>query len=189
MLKSRSFINSEVKTYAQFLLDACKSTESISKMSLDLNFVKEIYLSQTYFKDVICDSNCGYENKVNLIKDVFSSLDKTLLEVLCVMAERNEFMLIHRISNEFTNLAETKLNVVFIDVTTVVELDEHLRNLIKEKYAAQLNKDVILREHIDKSIIGGVLLDAQGKRIDKTVATQLSAVNVAFKSHESVGEN
>ena len=189
MHKSRSLIHNEVKAYAQFLLDACPNTDSISKMSSSLNFVKELYLTHPNFKDVMKDSSCEAKEKINLIEDIFGELDKTLLETLCVMAQRGDFWLICRISNEFTNLSEDKLDVVFIDVTTAVELDDNLRNLIKKKYSAQFAKDIILREHIDKSIIGGVLLDAQGKRIDKTVATQLAAVNVAFKSHESVGEN
>ena len=73
-------------------------------------------------------------------------------------------------------------------MTTVVELDDALRQTIKSKYAAQFGKDVMLREHVDPSILGGIVLSARGKKIDASVSAQLEQVRVALSSVKTGGE-
>lgn len=68
---------------------------------------------------------------------------------------------------------ERKLNVNVVDVTTVVELDDHLREVIKNKAEADLGTNVVLREHLDASLLGGILMSVGGKRIDASVVSQL----------------
>ena len=54
----------------------------------------------------------------------------------------------------------------------VVELDDHLREVITKKAEADLGTNVVLREHIDKSLLGGILMSANGKRIDASVLSR-----------------
>ena len=47
-----------------------------------------------------------------------------------------------------------------MDVTTAIALDDHLREIITTKTAKDLGTQVVLREHIDKSILGGIIMSA-----------------------------
>ena len=96
--------------------------------------------------------------------------------------------LLHRVVEEFNNLVEETLNVVILDVTTVVELDDALRQIIKDKFATQFGKEIMLREHIDSSILGGIVLGAHGKRIDASVTSLLEQARVALSSVTTGGE-
>ena len=83
---------------------------------------------------------------------------------------------------------ERKLNIVVVDVTTVVSLDDHLREVITNKVAADLKANVVLREHIDTSLLGGILITAGGKRIDASVASKLEVARTALKQTTDGGE-
>ena len=83
---------------------------------------------------------------------------------------------------------ERKLNVTVVDVTTVVELDDHLREVITKKAEADLGTNVVLREHIDKSLLGGILMSANGKRIDASVLSQLESARNVLKLSTDGGE-
>jgi F-type H+-transporting ATPase subunit delta len=62
----------------------------------------------------------------------------------------------------------------------VVELDDGLRDGIRKKYSAQFGKGVLLREHTDPSLVGGIVLSAHGRRIDASVASQLESARVVL---------
>ena len=80
------------------------------------------------------------------------------------------------------------LNVTVVDVTTVVPLDDHLREVITKKSEADLGTKVVLRESIDKSLIGGILMSANGKRIDASMTSQLEAARNVLKHSTDGGE-
>lgn len=63
--------------------------------------------------------------------------------------------------------------VVGVHVTTAVELDDELREIIKNRCEADLRSKVFLIEHIDPTIIGGIILSARGMRRDASVTAQL----------------
>ena len=111
-----------------------------------------------------------------------------LIDVLAVMAERGEIKLLPQVRASYENQVETKLNLCILDVTTVVELDDHRREVIKKKAEADLGTNVVLRESIDKSLIGGILMSANGKRIDASMTSQLEAARNVLKQTTDGGE-
>ena len=72
-------------------------------------------------------------------------------------------------------------NVTVVDVTTYVELDDHLREVITNKAAKDFGTDIVLREHIDKTMLGGILMSANGKRLNASVRWQLENARNALK--------
>ena len=116
-----------------------------------------------------------------MARGVFADLNPVLAEVLAVMAERGDFALLSRVWASYQEQLERKLDVTVVDVTTVVPLDDHLREVIVKKTEADLGTKVVLREQIDPSIIGGVLLTANGQRIDASVVSQLERARNVLK--------
>ena len=73
--------------------------------------------------------------------------------------------------------------MVAVDVRTAVELDDHLRQMIIDKVKAELGKDAILSERIDKNMLGGIVMTVQGKRIDASVRAQMNVARNELKKH------
>ena len=72
--------------------------------------------------------------------------------------------------------------------TTAVPLDDALRRIITEKAEADLDTNVVLRESVDKSILGGIIMSTNGKRIDASVASQLDHARNVLKTTTDGGE-
>ena len=102
--------------------------------------------------------------------------------------EQGDFALLSRVWESYGEQVERKLNVTVVDVTTVVPLDDHLREVITKKSEADLGTKVVLRESIDKSLIGGILMSANGKRIDASMTSQLEAARNVLKHSTDGGE-
>ncbi len=189
MPKNRLITKSEISTYAEVLLDATKKSGTTFEVTGQLQDACSVMRSHPGLRDSLDDDTVPPENRSDVVREVFKDYDPSLVSVLAVMAERRDMELLSRVAEDFNDLAEEDLGAVILDVTTVVELDDALRKKIKEKFAAQFGKDVMLREHIDPSILGGVILGAHGKRIDASVVTKLEDARVVLSSVKTGGES
>ena len=75
----------------------------------------------------------------------------------------------------YRDMIDGEKEIVGVHVTTAIPLDDELRELIKSKCEADLEEDVFLIEHVDPSIIGGIILSARGQRRDASVRMQLES--------------
>lgn len=188
MPKDRALIKREITTYAEVLLEAAKAKDNILEVAGQLKEVQATLLEHPNLREALADETLPQDAYLTILEGVFQGFDESLIKTLAVMAERRELGLLHRFVNEFELHLEDALGVVIVDVSTVIELTDDMREAIKSKYAAEFGKDVMLREHIDPSIIGGIVLGAHGKRIDASVATQLERTRVALSSVKTGGE-
>ena len=60
-----------------------------------------------------------------------------------------------------------------VHVTTAVPLNDELRKLIRSRCEADFESPVFLIEHVDPTIIGGIVLSARGHHRDASVKMQL----------------
>ena len=181
----------KVVTYAAALLDAANEAggqEGVLAVRDELGQVVAIMRQNIDLTEALSEVTYSPAQRAELARNVFAACDPVLVDVLAVMAERGDMGLISRISASFADQITEKLNVTVVDVTTVVELDDHLREIIIKKTSAELGCDVVLREHIDKSILGGILMSANGTYIDASVKTQLENARTTLKQTVDGGE-
>jgi F-type H+-transporting ATPase subunit delta len=187
MPTDRTLIRKASTIYAEVLLDATRGEDSIFEVSGQLGQVLAIIKGNLELRGTLTDRTLPGEVRAGVAREVFAGLDPALLEVLGVMVERGDIQLLGRVHEVYVDLAEQELDAVFIDVTTVVELDEGLRDHIQKKYSAQFGKGVLLREHVDPSLVGGIVLSAHGRRIDASVVSQLESARLVLSTIPSGG--
>jgi F-type H+-transporting ATPase subunit delta len=173
--------------YAEVLLDATRDSGTIFEVSGQLGQAFAIIKGNLDLRNTLTDRTLSGEVRAGVAREVFAGLDPALLEVLGVMVQRGDIQLLGRVNELYVDLAEQELNSIFIDVTTVVALDEGLRDSIRKKYSAQFGKGVLLREHIDPSLVGGFMLSAHGRRIDASVVSQLENARLVLSTIPSGG--
>ena len=108
-----------------------------------------------------------------------------LLAVVGTMIERGEFDLLPRVLDVYRDEVDADEDVVGVEVTTAVPLDDRLRKVVGEKCERDLGKRVFLIEKVDPSIIGGIVLSARGQRRDASVKTQLDAARKTLVKSQS----
>jgi F-type H+-transporting ATPase subunit delta len=187
MPTDRTLIRKASTIYAEVLLDAAKSEDTVFAVSGQLAQVLALIKGNLELRNTLTDRTLPKETRAGLVREVFATLDPALLEVLVVMVERDDIQLLAHVNEAYVNLAEDELDSVFIDVTTVIELSEELRDSIRKKYSAQFGRGVLLREHTDPSLVGGIVLSAHGRRIDASVASQLEGARLVLSTIPSGG--
>lgn len=191
MPTNRHVLKEKVVTYASVLLDGAFQAggqDGVLEVRDQTERIMRIMRSNMDLSEALEDSSYTPEQREELARKVFAQCNPVLVDVLAVMAERGDFALLSRVWVSYGEQLERKLNVTVVDVTTVVELDDHLREVIIKKAKADLGTDVVLREHIDKSLLGGILMSANGKRIDASVFSQLENARNVLKLSTDGGE-
>ncbi len=174
MPTDRTVIRKATGIYAQTLLDAAKAEGTVFEVSGQLEQVSKAVRANMELRATLTDRTIPGATRAGIVKEVFNGFNASVVEVLGVLVDREEIDMLPRVAESYVYLAEEELGAVFIDVTTVVELDDALRDSIKKKYC------VMLREHVDASLVGGIILSSHGSKVDASVVTQLDKARLAL---------
>lgn len=192
MPTNRLVVKESIAVYASTLFDAVSAADGqdgVLEVRDQLVQVASAIRGNVDLSTALSDSAFAPEQRGELARNVFAQCNPALAEVLGVMAERNETNLISRVAAAYEEQLGTKLNLCVVDVTTVVPLDDHLRDVITKKAETELGMKVVLEEHVDNSLLGGIIMSANGKRIDASMRFQLAnARNVLKQATVDGGE-
>lgn len=184
MPTNRLVVKGQIATYAQILFDAAFNAggqDGVLEVRGQAAEVVSVIRENAELKSVLADSAYTPEQHASVIKSVFADANLALVEVLGVMAERRETALLPHVRDAYEGLIASKLKVCVVSVTTAVALDDRLREVIKRKAESGLGMNVVLDERIDESIMGGIVMSANGERIDASVQTKVDNVREALK--------
>ena len=103
-------------------------------------------------------------------------------DTLKVILERGDENLLPEIANRYSDLVHNENDVIAVDVTTAIPLDDDMREEVEEFLSLDYGQSVFIVEHVDPSIIGGIIFNARGERGDASVKTQLENARRVLKS-------
>lgn len=111
-----------------------------------------------------------------------------VLETLAAMQREDDLDLVAQVAKQYKEYLDAGDKTVSVTVTTAVPLDDDLREKVRAKAEADLKAPVYLVERVDPSIIGGIMLEARGKRHDASVRAQLANIRKTLSSSFIGGE-
>ncbi len=111
-----------------------------------------------------------------------------VLETLAAMQREDDLNLVAQVAKQYKEYLDAEDKTVSVTVTTAVPLDDDLREKVRAKAEADLKAPVYLVERVDPSIIGGIMLEARGKRHDASVRAQLANIRKTLSSSFIGGE-
>jgi len=98
-----------------------------------------------------------------------------------VLVDKRRENAIERINKEFLKLFNEHENIIEVTAVTSVLINDNIKNKLRITLENKLNKRVQLKNVVDRSIIGGVLLSIGNKVIDGTVKGKLKEMEKSIK--------
>ena len=185
MPTNRLVVKEQVATYASVLFDAACDAgglDAVLEVRDQASQIVAAIRGNATLEETLKSAAYTPEQRATIVRNVFAECNPALVDVLAVMAERAEADLLPRVAEGLEAQLGEKLNTVVVDVTTAVELDDHLRDIIKQKAERELGKSVVLNERIDKSMIGGIIMSTTDERIDASLLTQVENARVVLSN-------
>ncbi len=113
--------------------------------------------------------------------DALSNMLSEVTDTLHVLIDEGDEDLLPQIAHYYAELFREEPDVVAVDVTTAIPLDDELRAKVQKSLEEEYKKPVYMVEHVDKSIMGGIIFYARGVRRDASVRTRLETIRRSLK--------
>ncbi len=191
MATNRLVQKGKVDVYATTLFDAANNDggqDAVVEVRNQIARLLTLIWSDMDLTQALSNPDFTPEQRRTLAQGVFADVHPALREVVAVMAQNGDAELLTRVYHAYEEVVAQKLNLCVVDVKTVVPLDDNLRQLIKDKTEADLGCKAVLNESIDESILGGIVMSVNGKRIDASVISQLNKARYLLKETDG-GDN
>ena len=96
---------------------------------------------------------------------------------LFVLNLRKRFGIIDEIADAFEKELEDYNNILKVEITSAIEIDENKKNDIKQKKKEKLHKDVRVDWEVDSDIIAGLVFNINDTVIDNSVKHKLEELS------------
>lgn len=169
------------KVYGDAFFSLCcdENESGLKDMLGELTELSGIFAENPEFIKLMGTPTVPLEEKKALIDEMankggVSELTKNLLGVLTEKGRMNCF---GGITKRFRELYNDKFKLAEITVTTSAPLSDDMKNKIAEKMSKIIGKTVTINERIDKTIIGGIIIDHGSRRYDGSVKARLNELS------------
>ena len=162
--------------YSKALLEVAQERQQLEAVLAEVAAFNQV-IQSTDLQDFLVDVAYSDDKKHQVIEslhNVSSDIFKNFLEVL---VKNQRMALLPLIIKEVRHQADNLFKISDVDVTSAIVLSDiqlsKLETTIKSKF--DLN-EVTIKNTVDTSILGGVIINARGKSIDPSIKSQLNKI-------------
>ncbi len=161
--------------YADALYDAVIEDypKGISQVYEQIRLVGEIFKSNPDAVEFLSSPSYNKQEKTKLINTAFSSFNPYLQNLLIILTSASRIGYFSYVLNAFLERYYKENNIVQAKVISAKALDEQIMQKIKNNIEEKTKRNVVLSLKIDASIIGGIIIEYEGKRIDGSLKARL----------------
>ena len=116
------------------------------------------------------------EEKKDGVDKVISGADERLQNFLKLVAERHRAPALPRIRRDFNSLWREEKQLLPVNVTSAVELDEQLVKGIGDRIQEQTGRQVELTSQVDPDVLGGLVVRVGNMVMDASVRSRLEQI-------------
>lgn len=161
--------------YALSLYEVAKAENIASEMYEALQTVSDLFETYPDYLKVLTTPSIGLPDKQKTVRAVFEGrVHPYLLNFLLLLTEKRRIGLIHEMAEAYRDLYYLEAGICAVTAVTAIPLDEAQMEKLKNKMAGVTGKQIVLKNQVDPSVLGGVLVRVENKQIDDTIKNRLN---------------
>ena len=164
------------EVYADGLFQSLESLEQADAVGEEFDGLMAYVTPHADMKAFLTSAAIDRDARRESLRRIFGHgrMGERLLSLLLVLNDRGRLELLAAIHEAYTELLDTKHGRVNVRVTSAVPLTDALRRDVTTAVSAFADRQATLVEHVDSSIIGGVVIEVEDRRVDGSVRRQLA---------------
>ena len=165
------------REYASALFDVAIADGCLDEIHAGLKTIKEVLDGSEEFKELLTSPAIPKEERTKIVEDSFGGqVHEDLVAFLCVITQKGHVRDIDECFEVFDELFKEAAKRSTAVVTSAVELDEEAKTKLINKLQ-QISGHVVEAEYrIDKTLIGGLIVEIDGRRIDGSLRKRLKDI-------------
>lgn len=165
------------REYGEGLYALCAG-EGLDQTALEqLKALREAFRQNGDFLRLLGNMSLSKAERVSIVDDTLGGqVHAYVLNFLKILVERGAAHEFAECVSAYQECYNRDHQVTVAEVTVARPLSDGQRERLSARLKAMTGKDIVIREKIDPSVMGGVLLQMDGKRYDNTVRHRLAAI-------------
>lgn len=171
----------DAKEYGKALFLLTEEEGTTAAVAEELGAVREILRENPRYEKLLDTPALGKDEKLLLIDRAFSSLNENLVNLLKILCEKHSVYQLPKIAAAYAALYDEARGIERVEALTAIVMTPRQIEALTAKISHLTGKTVIVRNTVDPSILGGVVLRYAGKQFDGSVKARLSALEKSLK--------
>ncbi len=189
MANKEKILERKAEFYAQSILDIAKADNIIDTLEKEFKLLKDEILSNLDLKKYLTDPSIEKSERVKTgLKALGKSATPAINAVMSMVIALEIVENIEQVYEEFVDLVSKFQKQVYVEVISTIELDAGTLKKIKAEVDKKNDLDVRIRNTIDESIIGGIVIKIGERIIDLSIKKEIDEMRDKLKSIELRGE-
>jgi len=165
----------QAKQYAHALFGLMNSKEEFEQALTLLKSFKRVYEKNAQARRFFDNPNGSFEQKKDMILKSLADVTapEAVKNLLLMMAENLELFKLSKTIYILKKIGDTHFDILEVRVTTPIALSKEHIQLLEDKFREHAGQTVIIREKIDESLIGGLLIKVHDTLFDASITHTL----------------
>ena len=165
------------KTYAEAVFGLGKEQNCLETLCTEIFETAKIFGENPDFIKLSNTPTIPMREKFDIVKDAFGGrVSDYTYNYILLLVEKGRLSYFKKIRKCYRDMYNEYFNNAEILVTSSVELSAEQLGKIEDKMREILGKNIIMTTKVDKSLIGGVVVDYGDRRFDGSVKTRLESL-------------
>lgn len=170
-------MNDTAREYAVALFELAAEEQQLPEVSAGLLLVCEQMVAEPAYLAFLSSPAVPKEERLAALRAAFEqAVPKTVLSFICLLCENGRLAELARCAEVFDELYRESQKVTTAQVTSAVPLDSEQQARLREALAKQTGHTVKLHCTVDTTLLGGVVVELDGKRLDGSVKRRLQVL-------------
>ena len=171
----------DIREYGKALFLLTEEARTTESCLADLRLARDLITGNDGYAKLLDTPALTKEERLGLINDAFSTLDPYLVNLLKILAERRSVYLFSKVCDGYLSAYDEARGIERVEAVTAVPMTDAQLAAMKAKLTALTRKTVVIKNTVDKSILGGVKLRYSGLQLDGSVKTRLDGFEKSLK--------
>ncbi|MBI4744296.1 MAG: F0F1 ATP synthase subunit delta [Actinobacteria bacterium] len=163
--------------FAFALFQIAKTENKLDLVEDELNEIRDVISSNLELKKVISGPTISKEKKKAVCGEILKDFSPITINWLYILIDLEKENMLSSIIDDYSKLAYSVRKRAIAKVITAIPLSEEQSKKIAERLSSVSKKNITLREIVDPSIIGGIVVYMDGRVIDGSIRHQLDALH------------
>ncbi|MBS5933668.1 MAG: F0F1 ATP synthase subunit delta [Clostridiales bacterium] len=163
------------KTYGEALFDLALEDGTLTTIIEEVNVVKEAMKKNPDLLKLLSHPKIKKEEKISVIENIFKGrVSDSLVGFLVIVVQKDRYDDLDGIFKYFVAKVREYKNIGVASITSAVELAEEQKKQIEQRLLQTTKYSQFeLTFHVDKSLIGGLVIRIGDRVVDSSVKTKL----------------
>ncbi len=188
MVQNSQLINRSVVRYSNALYSLSMDKNMQNKIYNECINLLSIVTQTDKFETILKSPLLNKKKQIEVASKLFSEkkerkiqVSKDLLGLIMLLARNSRLNILVEVLKRFIELHTSENKEIKVNVSSVVKINDHLENQLKEILSKNGKMKVKIINLIDKDLLGGLIIQIGSNLIDTSLRTRLNKVKNAMK--------